>query len=285
MEDPVRRFERHVDRSGEHHLWTGARDATRGTGRLKVGRKSITAHRHAWELAHGPLPASAKVLACREEPACVRIDHLRVEGVAEPLRPAPRARKGTGSIRQVRAGVWKLAATAPAGIDGGSRRVHRVVHVRTAREATDELATFVAEVRASGRPSPEVASLRFDEAVERFLTEHLRDEKGREDKTIRGYRAVHHKWFAPHIGTRLVRDIDEATLDRLFGRMRVAGLSRSSLNQAKSLYMPFFTWARQRGLTRRKPHGRVPAPDEHVRVARTDPARGRGTHRPPGRRC
>lgn len=97
----------------------------------------------------------------------------------EAQRPATRARKGTGSIRQVRPGVWKPAPTALAGIAGGSRRVHRVVHVRTAREATDELATFVAEVRALGRPSPEVASLCFDEAVERFLTEHLRDEKSR----------------------------------------------------------------------------------------------------------
>lgn len=51
MEDPGRRFESHVDRTGEHHLWTAARDAVCGSGRLKVGRKHITAHRHAWELA------------------------------------------------------------------------------------------------------------------------------------------------------------------------------------------------------------------------------------------
>ncbi|HVM02282.1 MAG TPA: HNH endonuclease, partial [Acidimicrobiales bacterium] len=124
MEDPARRFERHVDRTGEHHLWTGARDAARGTGRLKVEGRHVTAHRHAWELAHGPLPASAKVFACPEEPACVRVDHLRVEGMPESQRPAPRARKGTGSIRQVRPGVWKLAVTAPAGVDGGGKRVH-----------------------------------------------------------------------------------------------------------------------------------------------------------------
>jgi integrase len=247
------RFEALVDRSAEHDIWTGAVNPQRGTGRLKVAGRQITAHRHAWELAHGPLPAAARVLACPDEPACVRLGHLRVEGSPEPARPTARARKGAGSISQVRPGVWKLAVTAPADVDGKVRRVHRMVHVRNAREAADELASFVAEVRESGGPSSEAASLRFDEAVERFLTEHLRDEKGREDNTIRGYRAVHHKWFAPHIGSRLVRDIDEATLDRLFGRMRVAGLSRSSLNQAKSLYMPFFRWARKRGLTRRNP--------------------------------
>ncbi|MGH9179395.1 MAG: hypothetical protein ACRD0N_12685 [Acidimicrobiales bacterium] len=247
------RFDALVDRSGEHHLWKGAVNPQRGTGRLKVAGRQVTADRHAWELARGPLPATAKVRACPEEPACVRLDHLTVEGAALRTRPVARARKGSGSVREVRPGVWKLSVTAPREDRGSARRVHRVVNVRTAREATDELASFEAEVRSSGRPPAEAASLRFDEAEERFLTEHLGDEKGREDKTIWGYRAVHHKWFAPHIGARLVRDIDEATLDRLFGRMRLAGLSRSSLNQAKSLYMPFFSWARQRGLTRRNP--------------------------------
>jgi hypothetical protein len=195
MEDLARRFERHVDRTGEHHLWVGARDAARGTGRLKVEGRHVTAHRHAWELANGALPPSARVLACPEEPACVRVDHLRIEDRPEVSRSS-RARKGAGSIRQVRPGVWKLAVTAPAGLDGGSKRVHRVVHVRTSREAADELASFVAEVRSAGSPSTEAASLRLDDAVERFLTEHLRDEKGREEKTITGYRAVHRKWFA-----------------------------------------------------------------------------------------
>ena len=136
------RFDALVDRSAEHHIWTGAVNPQRRTGRLKVAGRQVTAHRHAWELAHGPLPASAKVLACPGEPACVRIDHLRVEGLPESLRPATRARKGTGSIRQVRPGVWKLAATAPAGAGGGSKRVHRVVHARTTREATEELGQF-----------------------------------------------------------------------------------------------------------------------------------------------
>jgi hypothetical protein len=34
MDDVRRRFEAYVDRSGEHHLWTGAVDAARGTGRF-----------------------------------------------------------------------------------------------------------------------------------------------------------------------------------------------------------------------------------------------------------
>ncbi|MDP9386876.1 MAG: hypothetical protein M3Q48_02840 [Actinomycetota bacterium] len=149
--------------------------------------------------------------------------------------------------------MWKLSVTAPQGPDGKARRIHRTVHVRDAREAAAELAAFSSAVRSTGGPSRESSTVRFDEAVERFLTEHLRDEKGRESKTIEGYRAVHRKWFAPHIGARLVRDVDGATIDKLFGAMRRAGLSRSSLNQAKSLYVPFFKWARSRRLTTRNP--------------------------------
>lgn len=32
----ARRFDQHVDRSGEHHLWTGTIDSKRGTGRIQV---------------------------------------------------------------------------------------------------------------------------------------------------------------------------------------------------------------------------------------------------------
>jgi hypothetical protein len=47
------RFEAKVDRSGDHHLWTGSKKAD-GTGKLKVEGRVVTAHRVAWELANGP---------------------------------------------------------------------------------------------------------------------------------------------------------------------------------------------------------------------------------------
>jgi hypothetical protein len=53
------RFERSVERTDEHHIWTGAIDAVRGTRRVKVKGKNLTAHRVAWELANGELPAGA----------------------------------------------------------------------------------------------------------------------------------------------------------------------------------------------------------------------------------
>ncbi|MGO9854107.1 MAG: hypothetical protein ACLPYY_03570, partial [Acidimicrobiales bacterium] len=55
-EDLATRFERLVDRTGEHHLWLGSVNPARGTGRIKVGNVAMTAHRVAWELANGALP-------------------------------------------------------------------------------------------------------------------------------------------------------------------------------------------------------------------------------------
>jgi hypothetical protein len=46
------RFEAKVDRSGEHHLWTGGRYAN-GSGLMKANGKPTTARRIAWELANG----------------------------------------------------------------------------------------------------------------------------------------------------------------------------------------------------------------------------------------
>ena len=92
-----------------------------------------------------------------------------------------------------------------------------------------------------------------NEAIEQFRTEHLLGEKGREPRTVEDYRRLHLRWFAPEMGRRRVREIDEAAIDRIFGRMRRAGLSRSRMNHAKSLYAPFFRSARRRCLMTRSP--------------------------------
>src|SRR5271170_2247202 len=100
VEDLATRFERLVDRTGDHHLWLGSINADRGTGRMKVGNVAMTAHRVAWELAHGALSPTERVVACTANPACVRVDHLRIEGAPETnARRRPRARKGSGSMR------------------------------------------------------------------------------------------------------------------------------------------------------------------------------------------
>lgn len=255
VEDLATRFERQVDRRAKHHLWIGSINPARGTGRINVGNVAMTAHRVAWELAYGPLSTSDRVVACPSNPACVRIEHLSLEGTPKGSPPSqPRARKGTGSMRLVRPGTWELRITIGRWQNGRPRSLTRTVSARTKTAAAALLVEFVDEM--SGAQLPQTQDLRdliFDEAVERFLTEHLAAEKGRTDKTITDYRYLHQRWFSPKIGAKTVKRIEAEDMDRLFGAMRRAGLSASRLNQAKSLYVPFFRWAKRRGITSRNP--------------------------------
>jgi hypothetical protein len=98
------RFEAKVDRSGDHHLWTGSTKAD-GSGKMKVDSKAVTSQRVAWELVHGQLAPGTEVLACPVDRACVRIEHLS-------LRRAPSGRRGTrtgnrsrGVARRSRSGL------------------------------------------------------------------------------------------------------------------------------------------------------------------------------------
>jgi len=253
MASLAERFEAQVDRSGEHHRWLGAINADRGTGRLKVAGKHVTAHRIAWELANGPVRTGARVLACDDEPACVRLEHLRLDGAPAPALPKARARKGSGSLRRLGPGSWKLTVTG-VHADGTTHRVYRTVYVDSETEARGELARFVAEVRETdGTTRAEGRRVAFDAAVRRFLFEHLRDERGREPKTVDDYWRTHLRWFSPMLGERFVRDLTRPVFDERFGAMRRAGLSRSRMNQARSLYSPFFRWAIHQGMTTRNP--------------------------------
>jgi integrase len=255
VEDLATRFERQVDRTGEHHVWLGAINPERGTGRINVNRVEMTSHRVAWELANGRLPSGARVLACPTNPACVRLDHLRLEGAPEanPGRPT-RARKGMGSMRLIRPGTWELRVTVGRWEDGRPRTLNRSVSAKSKAEAAAQLVTFVDETSRAQLPdSRHERDVTVDEAIERFLTEYLGNEKGRAEKTITDYRYLHQKWFSPVIGARSVKGIESSVIDGLFGQMRLAGLSASRLNQAKALYVPFFRWAKRRGMTLRNP--------------------------------
>jgi integrase len=91
-------------------------------------------------------------------------------------------------------------------------------------------------------------------------------------KTIGDYRRLHEKWFSPEIGRQRVRDVDEETIDKIFGRMRKAGLSRSRLNHARSLYVPFFRWAKSRRIISRNPMADFQLPtSRYVSTERTPP--------------
>ena len=64
-----------VDRTEGCWVWMGAR-VSKGYGNLWHGGKSISAHRHAWELTVGPIPPGMHVLHHCDNPPCVRPDHL-----------------------------------------------------------------------------------------------------------------------------------------------------------------------------------------------------------------
>jgi integrase len=175
-------------------------------------------------------------------------------------------------MRLVRPGTWELRVTIGRWKNGRPRSLARTVPAKSKTAAAGLLAEFVDEM--SGSQLPETQDLRditVDEAVDRFLGEYLAIEKGRAEKTINDYRYLHHRWFSPTIGAQQVKRIESATMDRLFGAMRQAGLSASRLNQAKSLYVPFFRWAKRRGMTTRNPMAEFQMPTSTYRSKERTP--------------
>lgn len=57
-------------------LWTGAVLKSGGYGAIGIERASVRAHRVAWALFRGPIPAGLLVLHKCDNPACVNVDHL-----------------------------------------------------------------------------------------------------------------------------------------------------------------------------------------------------------------
>lgn len=79
------RFWAKVDKSGECWEWTGLRYQT-GYGRTCFhGKGNSYAHRVAYELTNGPIPAGMCVMHTCDNPPCTRPDHLKLGTVADNM--------------------------------------------------------------------------------------------------------------------------------------------------------------------------------------------------------
>lgn len=81
-----------TDRSGECWNWTGKRQVLvggkLGYGSLRRFGRQILAHRRAYELTYGPIPAGLLVLHSCDNPACIRPEHLHLGTHSDNLREA-----------------------------------------------------------------------------------------------------------------------------------------------------------------------------------------------------
>ncbi|MDQ3979957.1 MAG: tyrosine-type recombinase/integrase [Actinomycetota bacterium] len=250
------RVEAKIDRSGEHHRWLGATDP-RGVPVIKVEGRVTTVRRVIAELAGGgALPSGAKVGACPDDPLCVRTDHLQMNGV--PVAPKPdRARKGSGSLSEIRPGVFKLSVVAGRHSDGTVRRSFRTFH-GTRSEAARALAAFVAEVGdGSALPPPASKVMTLDELLRAYIDSCREDSddnpKAWEASTLYRYDGIRRNWITPVIGDVKLANVSEEHIDRCFAKMRRLGASRSHMNQTRSLLSGAFKWARRRKLVGRNP--------------------------------
>lgn len=89
-----------VDTSGSCWPWTGGNDGRWGYGHvwLSSDRPSVKAHRLAWELAHGPIPAGMVVCHLCDTPACCRPSHLVLGTSRENAHDAMRKGRLSGKL-------------------------------------------------------------------------------------------------------------------------------------------------------------------------------------------
>jgi hypothetical protein len=231
------RFRAKVERRGEHEVWTGSKDAF-GTGQVRIDGKLRTVQRAAWEFAHGSLDPGERVLACPDEKACVRIEHLSLAPRSLSRTRTKRRRRGTGSMRELRPGVWRLTVSDGVGPDGKARRRHLTFHGDEAG-AAQRLADLVETTRGPTR----LGDLRVRELVDRYLFW-----LGDDEPDTASLRSLAERLIDPHVGREFAALLDAHDVRRVLEDARVA-----DVRSASNLLDDAYAWAQARGLTRRNP--------------------------------
>ena len=189
--------------------WTGRVSITSGWAAStpiagRAGSRSATVgYRASRGLGASPRRASpnAAGLDLYRNPACVRVDHLRLEGAPEAADRPKRARKGTGSMRVVRPGTWELRVTIGRWDNGRPRSFTRTVSAKSEATASALLADFVDEMTVAAPGDPGRTGhhgRRGDGSVSRRVPGNG-ERPSREDHY--DYRYLHQRWFSPQSAT------------------------------------------------------------------------------------
>lgn len=244
MDDREARFRTKVERRGDHDVWTGAIDA-KGTGLVRIDGRLRTVQRAAWEFAHGPLSPGERVLTCPGEKACVRLDHLRLAGVRTSLGvTVARRRRGSGSMREIRPGVWRLTVSDGPGPDGAIRRRHATVHGAEA-DAAEHLTDLVETTHGPTR----LGDMRVRELIDRYLT-WLDDDA---DEGVQRLRRLAEDVVEPAVGREYAALLDSDAVAHALETAIASGVPAADIRGVHRLLGDAYRWARRRRWTRRDP--------------------------------
>jgi hypothetical protein len=230
------RFRAKVKHRGGHDIWTGSRDH-RGVGMVRIDGKLRTAQRAAWEFAHGPVEAGARVNTCAVDRACVAVSHLSLSPAAatEPTT-VRRRRRGTGSVRELRPGAWEIAFTIDPPIDGRAPRRHMTV------EGDRDDAVAELERIRSLLARDDLGDLRIRELVGRYLDDLHRGPAATGDHDLL------HDILEPALGSEIAALATTGHIHQALDNQAKHGAPLPDVRDALRLVRASYRWAIARRL-------------------------------------
>lgn len=107
---PEESFAARTEWQGDCLVWTGLNQY--GYGIIAVNRRSVLAHRYAWENKHGAIPEGAQIDHRCWNPSCVNVEHLRLASPAENSSylsgPAPNTSTGVRNVHYNGSGKYRV---------------------------------------------------------------------------------------------------------------------------------------------------------------------------------